>query len=267
VALYLWYRDDALLSLRPDSGVERVQKMLDIRTGRVQAHTEHVQTMTQSKSESTENKIFEAALASFREQGFEAATMRGIAERAGVALGASYYYYASKDAIVMDFYRRSCDEMQDGIRQALEGTKSLERSLRSLIEVKLTYFGPNREVLRALLRNGADPRHALSPFSAETKDIREVDISWFDYAVRQSGARVPRDLSPRLPAVLWFFQMGVILFWVTDDSPRQCRTEKLLAIACKVVTSLIRLSSLPLMRALRKPVLELIEIAAGGSCE
>ena len=38
--------------------------------------------------------------------------MRGIAERAGVATGAAYYYYASKDAIVMDFYERACDQMQ-----------------------------------------------------------------------------------------------------------------------------------------------------------
>jgi AcrR family transcriptional regulator len=222
---------------------------------------------TQPKSEATASKILEAALALFREQGFDAATMRGIAERAGVAIGASYYYYASKDAIVMDFYRRSCDEMQNRIPQALEGARGLEQNLHALIQVKLNCFGPNREVLRALLRNGADPRHPLSPFSAETKDIRDLDIAWFDRVVRQSGVRIPRDLSPRLPGVLWFFQMGVILFWVTDDSPRQCRTEKLLPIACKVVASLIRLSSLPLMRALRKPVLEVIEIVAGGCRE
>ncbi len=223
--------------------------------------------MAGSKSEATANKILEAALALFREQGFEAATMRGIAERAGVAVGGSYYYYASKDAIVMDFYRRSCEEMQEHIRRALEGTKNLEQNLLNLIQVKLVYFGPNRGVLRALLRNGADPKHPLSPFSAETTDIRDIDIAWFDRVVRQSGVRIPRDLGPRLPGVLWFFQMGVILFWVTDDSPRQCRTEKLLPLACKVVASLIRLSSLPLMRALRKPVLELIEIVAGGSYE
>jgi AcrR family transcriptional regulator len=223
--------------------------------------------MTQAKSETTASKIFEAALESFREQGFEGATMRGIAERAGVALGASYYYYASKDAIVMDFYRRSCDEMQDRIRQALESTRSLERSLHGLIDVKLSYFGPNREVLRALLRNGADPRHPLSPFSAETKDIRDIDIAWFASAVQQSGVRVPRDLNAHLPGVLWFFQMGIILFWVTDDSPKQWRTEKLLPIACKVVAALIRLSSLPLTRALRKPILEVVEIVAGGNCE
>ena len=215
------------------------------------------------KAEATATRILDAALALFLEQGFDAATMRGIAESAGVATGAAYYYYASKDAIVMDFYQRSCDEMQEKIRLALQDIKTLEQGLTELIRVKLTHFGPNREVLRALLRNGADPKYPLSPFSAETKQIRDLDISWFQQVISESGTRVPRDLTPRLPCVLWFFQMGVILFWVTDDSPRQSRTEKLLPLACGIVASILRLCSLPLMRPLRKPVLELIEIVFG----
>jgi AcrR family transcriptional regulator len=216
-----------------------------------------------SKSEATAIRILEAALALFREQGFDAATMRGIAERAGVATGAAYYYYASKDAIVMDFYRRTCEEMQESIRLGLEGVENLEDGLSALIRVKLTHFGPNREVLRVLLRNGADPKYPLSPFSAETKHLRDLDIAWFQHLIRQSGVRVPRDLSPHLPGVLWFFQMGVILFWVTDDSPRQSRTERLLPLACKAVSSLIKVSSFPLMRPLRRPVLDVIKIVVG----
>ena len=69
------------------------------------------------KSEETSAQIVNAALNSFREQGFEAATMSDIAEKAGVATGAAYYYFPSKDAIVMDFYRRSCDEMQPKMRR------------------------------------------------------------------------------------------------------------------------------------------------------
>ncbi len=221
--------------------------------------------MSSDKAEATASKILDAALALFREQGFDAATMRGIAERAGVATGAAYYYYSSKDAIVMDFYRRSCDEMQEKLRLTLAGCKSLEDGLARLIAVKLAHFAPNREVLRALLRNGADPKYPLSPFSAETQAIREIDIGWFQHVVKESGMRVARDLSARLPGVLWFFQMGVILFWVTDDSPLQSRTGRLLPLACKVVATLVRFSSLPLMRPLRRPVLELIEIVLEGN--
>jgi AcrR family transcriptional regulator len=38
--------------------------------------------------------------------------MRDIARASAVATGAALYYYPSKDALVMDFYRRFRDEMQ-----------------------------------------------------------------------------------------------------------------------------------------------------------
>jgi AcrR family transcriptional regulator len=215
------------------------------------------------KSEETGLRILNAALALFRQEGFDSATMRDIAQKAGVATGAAYYYYSSKDAIVMDFYQRSCAEMQPEIEAALENASGLEARLRELIRVKLVYFASNRAVLRALLRNGADPKHPLSPFSPQTKAIRDIDIVWFRGILVDCGVRIPRDIEPHLPGVLWFFQMGVILFWVIDESPQQIRTERLLELASKSVATLIRFSALPLMRPLRRTALQLIEIVKG----
>jgi AcrR family transcriptional regulator len=215
------------------------------------------------KAEETSLKILEAALELFRQEGFDTATMRDIAQKAGVATGAAYYYYPSKDAIVMEFYRRSCEEMQPKIEAALETVGGLEGRLRGLIRVKLAHFAPNRGVLRALLRNGADPKYPLSPFSPQTKEIRDIDINWFRRILIDCGVRMPRDMEPRLPGVLWFFQMGVIFFWVIDESPAQARTDKLLDLAVKSVTSLIRVSALPLMRPVRRAALELVEVAVG----
>jgi AcrR family transcriptional regulator len=216
------------------------------------------------KAEETGSRILDAALDLFRQEGFESATMRDIAQKAGVATGAAYYYYPSKDAIVMDFYQRACAEMQPKIDAALQRSRGLEDRLRELIRVKLVHFAPNRGVLRALLRNGADPRHPLSPFSPETKDIRDIDIAWFGRILIDCGIRIPRDLEPELPGVLWFFQMGVIYFWVIDESPKQARTEKLLELASKNVATLVRLSSLPLMRPVRRLALELVETVKGA---
>jgi len=156
------------------------------------------------KAEETGRKILESALALFREVGFDAATMRDIAEKAQVATGAAYYYYPSKDAIVMEFYRRSCTEMQPRIEAALKPAAGLESRLRELIQVKLVHFAPNRGVLRALLRNGADPAHPLSPFSAETKEIRDIDLAWFPDSGRLRNADSARSgTSPaRRPVVL-----------------------------------------------------------------
>jgi AcrR family transcriptional regulator len=217
------------------------------------------------KSEETRARILEAALKLFRERGFDVATMRDIANEAGVATGGAYYYFPSKEAIVMDFYRRSSAEMQPQLEAELQKHAALESRLRSLIQIKLATFAPNRSVLRALLRNGADPAHPLSPFSAETREIRDIDLAWFTRILDDCGIRIPKDLAPHLPRLLWFFQMGVIYFWVVDDSPEQERTGRLLPLAAKSVAALIRISALPLMRPVRKASLELIEIVTARS--
>jgi AcrR family transcriptional regulator len=214
------------------------------------------------KAEDTSLRILTAALSLFRDEGFDSATMRDIAAKAGVAAGAAYYYYPSKDAIVMAFYERSCEEMQPQLEAALQAA-GLEKRLRELIRVKLEYFAPNRGVLRALLRNGADPKHPLSPFSAETRAIRDIDLAWFRRILADCGIRIPKDLEPHMPGVLWFFQMGVIFFWVIDDSPGQTRTMRLLDLGSRIVARLLQLSTLPLTRPLRKTALELIQIVEG----
>lgn len=225
---------------------------------------DHAEVKAGPKSEETRARILNAALTLFRQQGFEAATMRDIAEEAGVATGAAYYYFPSKDAIVMDFYRRTSAQMQPEIEAALDRTPGLEKRCRELIRIKLAHFAPNRGVLRTLLRNGADPKHPLSPFSAQTREIRDADLAWFRRILVDCGVRIPRDLEPHLPGVLWFLQMGVIFYWLIDESPHQERSHRLLDLATKSVTSLIRLSGLPLMRPVRKAALELIALVEGA---
>jgi len=154
--------------------------------------------------------------------------------------------------------------MRPGIEAALQGVTGLEARLHELIRVKLNYFAPNRSVLRALLRNGADPKHPLSPFSEETASIRERDIAGFQGILKGCGFRIPLDPEPAVPGVLWLFQMGVILFWVIDESAGQTRSKRLLELSSKMVTALIRFSAIPPMRPLRKTALQIIEIVKGG---
>ena len=215
------------------------------------------------KREETRQRILAAALKLFQERGFDAATMRDIADEARMATGAAYYYFPSKDAIVMEFYRCSSAEMQPKLEAALEQASGLEQRLYELIRIKWAHFAPHRGVLRTLLRNGADPAYPLSPFSSETREIRAVDIEWFRRGLADGGVRIPKDLAAHLPDLLWFFQMGAIYFWVIDESPRQVNSERLLAIATKSITALIRVSALPLMRPVRKAVLEAFQIVKG----
>ena len=66
-----------------------------------------------------------------------------------------------------------------------------------------------------------------------------------------------------LPRVLWLYQMGLLLFWVYDSSSAQTRTRQLFQKSLSIVVNLIRFSSLPLMRPVRKLATDLFEIVYG----
>jgi AcrR family transcriptional regulator len=215
------------------------------------------------KSEETRTRILEAALAVFRERGFERATMREIATAAGVAVGAAYYYFESKDAIVMAFYERSQGEMRPQIEALLERSKTLESRLRAVISTKFECFGPNRKLLGALSAH-SDPEHPLSPFSKETSEIREQDIGFFARAVADSGVKLPPSIEPYLPRLLWMYQMGLILFWVYDHSEEQRRTMVLYEKTLKMILVALKLAGIPLLRPLHRLAAELLEVVYGS---
>jgi AcrR family transcriptional regulator len=211
-----------------------------------------------TKSVETRERILQAALELFHEKGFVPTTMRDIADRAGVATGAAYYYFASKDAIVLAFYDRARTEMEPLLEAALAGSRDLRERLRRLIQVKLDYFAPSRDLLAAL-SGFTSPEHPLSPFSAETREIREHDVAFFKRAAEGSRTRVPDDLKSHLPWLLWMYQMGIILFWINDRSAGRKKTQFLLDKSLQIVTRLISFSGLPLTRPLRKTFTELLE--------
>ena len=210
-----------------------------------------------AKSAETRSRILDAAMELFRRQGFEETTMREIAAEAGVATGAAYYYFDSKDAIVLAFYDQSQQELEPLIGQALAGAKHLKEGLGALLEAKLRYFEPNRRLLGALAAH-VDPEHPLSPFSTRTGEIRERDVASFARALEASGIRVARDLEPLLPRILWMYQMGLIFFWIYDRSPAQARTRTLIGKSAAIVERLVKLAAFPLMRPARRMVVDLM---------
>ena len=190
--------------------------------------------------------------------------MREVAAEAGVALGAAYYYFQSKEALVMAFYERAGEEMAVAIDAGLAAAKGLESRLRAILDVKFEYFAPNRLFLGALSRHVADPRHPLSPFSDETRHIRDLDVQRFATAIEGSHIAVPKDLASYLPKLLWLYQMGLILFWISDRSPGQIRTRRLRDKSLSLLVTALKLAGFPLLRPLRRKIVDLLVAIAGA---
>jgi AcrR family transcriptional regulator len=214
------------------------------------------------KSDATRARILEGALHVFRERGFDAATMREIAAEAGVAVGAAYYYFDSKDALVMAFYKQSQEQMAPALDRILASCRTFEGRLRGIIGQKLEYFAPNRALVGALSAH-IDPEHPLSPFSASTAKIRDQDVAFFARAVAESGVRLPPSIQPYLPRLLWLYQMGLLLFWVYDRSPHQAHTSLLFDKTLRMILLTLRLAGLPLLRPLYRPAGELLKTIYG----
>src|SRR5262249_37664786 len=119
------------------------------------------------KGAQTREAILDAALDLFHRRGFTETTMRDIGRAAGVALGAAYYYFPSKDAIVHAFFERVQEVHLIRVREAIGGNRlDLRERLRLAVHTKLDIVAPQRRLLGTLLRFAGDPDHPLSPFGS-----------------------------------------------------------------------------------------------------
>lgn len=85
-------------------------------------------------------RILQAAVECFARAGYSGATMEEIAIAAGIAKGAAYRYFASKEAIFLALYDAWGCQLDDELQAAIEALSptdhpSPKRTLRLLIEV------------------------------------------------------------------------------------------------------------------------------------
>ena len=210
------------------------------------------------KSDQTRARILETALTLFRDRGYDATTMRAIAEEAGVAVGNAYYYFRSKEHLVQAFYARTHEEHVTQSVPVLERETKLIERLRGVMHAKLDTIEPYHAFAGVLFRSAADPTSPLHPLSEESEPVRAMATSLFEETVLGSTSRIPDDLRAELPRMLWMYHMGVILFWIHDNSPGRKRSRTLVDGTVEIIARLISLAGNPLMRPLRKRTLALI---------
>ena len=210
-------------------------------------------------SEETRRQILETALALFRDRGFEATTIREIASGAGLSLGAAYYYFKSKEAIVGAYYDYVHHEHQVRSREAFAHGGDLRARLRAAMHAKIDIMQEDRRLLRALFRYGGDPDHSLSWFGPATRAQRQLSVDVFAEALE--GERLPDDVRDAAPTLLWTLHMGILLYFLYDGSPGQRRTRKLIDAAVDFVVDVRRIATSPLLRPMRRRVMTILRDA------
>ena len=197
-----------------------------------------------AKGEETRDRIHAAALSLFRKKGFDATTMRDVAAAADVALGAAYYYFPSKETLVLAYYERTQAQSTAQADAVFASTNDLRARLGAAFHARIDVLARDRKLLAALFRSIADPSAAASIFGAKTSTIREESIEVFERAVAPAPELAMLDADARrvLVLALWSLHMGVILYFIHDTSPKQQRTRALVDSSLDLVVNLLPLA-------------------------
>lgn len=145
----------------------------------------------------TGERILRAALASFAEKGFDGASTREIAARAGVTLGLLQYHFGSKARLWRAAVDRAFAELGDLFREALAGADADDERerIRRLIHAHVRFTSRSPEFARLMHDEGRRrgprmrwivDRHVKPVFASLLPVIRRA----------QKAGTLPADVAP-----------------------------------------------------------------------
>lgn len=114
------------------------------------------------------NRILDAAIKVFAEQGFHQATISQVAKEAGVADGTIYLYFKNKSDILANFLSYKTRMVFDRFRKAVDKADNAEEKLKNLIRVHLADFQRNRDMAVVF------QREALLARCIDEEDLRGI---------------------------------------------------------------------------------------------
>ncbi len=101
---------------------------------------------SQRKNSDKYQRILDAAIEVFADQGFFQSTIAQIAKVARVADGTIYLYFKNKDDILVQFYHYKTRQIFERFRDAVSRSATAEEKLRCLIRVHLQEFQKDRNM-------------------------------------------------------------------------------------------------------------------------
>jgi AcrR family transcriptional regulator len=218
-------------------------------------NTRRVNHSATDRGDRTRDHVLETALALFRERGFDETSMRDVAAAAQMAPGAAYYYFPSKQHLVLAYYERVQEEFAARLADTLGDERSLARRIELAMQLKLDTVGTDRRLLQAVFRHALDAASPLSVFGGETTAERERSIAAF--ALVLSRQKLPADLAAVAPRMLWLAHLLVLFLFLKDTSPAAAAARALIAPFAQTLSLLLRALSMPGLGALRRRSVDL----------
>jgi AcrR family transcriptional regulator len=202
--------------------------------------------------------IVETALRLFRENGYEATTMRAIAKEAGVSVGNAYYYFGSKEELIQAYYDELQDEHNRACQAVLEREQDFAPRLLGVLRARVDTMVPYHAFAGKFFKFAAEPTSPLNPFSSESGPARAAAVAIYRELVNGSSLKIDPEFREELPELLWLYSMGIVLYWVHDSSEGCRKTYLLVERTVPLVNKMVMMSRLPGFKSVARELVGVI---------
>lgn len=205
-----------------------------------------------SKGQQTKADLLRHALDAFVEDGYQAASMRAIALRAGVSLSHAYYYFESKEDIVLELLTALRNEQLQLCNAQLDEGNTLEANIRIV-------FDANVKVMEKYHDFGPSFLKVLLSRDLQNSELTQIEMSLWERVVAGARPLPPLGIRRDLPRFLWLLSRQIFSSWAYDNSPQQRRSLALMRSIAPVIGKFAILCRLPVVRSLFEDVLSLMD--------
>lgn len=155
-------------------------------------------------------QIIKGAIKVFIAKGFHNATVREIAEEAGLTMGSLYNYINTKQDIVYIVYDYITKVLREDMKEAIVGVKDPKERLKAALRQNLNAVYKNQDIIMFLYRESAslDKESLYTVLARETKYIELFEDILREYfkgrEVSESRLRLSADLLSYIPVIVTF---------------------------------------------------------------
>jgi len=199
--------------------------------------------MKVSKAEKaqTRRKIVSSAVSLMIEKGYNDVTMRSIARDAGIGDATIYNYFPSKEKLLIAYYE-ICAEDTVQTLSGIDGIEAYElhEKLQLLIDTYLSNLLPDREfVSESFTLIFQSPMFLFGDVNPVRKELVTMITKFLNDAWEKE--EIPTfPFQSVLPDILCEYVIGILYFWIKDQSDEFHETTQLIDLSLNLVMNLLK---------------------------